>query len=927
MKYKKSIILIMLTIFLFAIAAASASDVNETVMANEDTGQMELSTNDETISSETGSEILTAGQYTYSDLRYQIGSGGNITLTEGTYTYNNDGDTIEITDSGVIDGNGAVIDMAGSNIQAFNVVASDVTIKNLCIKNANFDGYGGAIHFNRTGSVTNCNFTNNTASREGGAVFFRLASNVTNCNFVDNTAGRYGGAINFDDMSKGSNVTNCNFAGNTAYEEGGALFFSGTGIVTNCNFDENSASEGGAIYFYDYANKGPSIVANCNFTSNNASNKDGAVYFYRSGNVTNCNFVNNTADGDGGAIYFYNLDSEGTAVTNCNFTDNKAGYGGALGFRQTGSVANCNFINNTATGGSGGAIYFYDENNRGSAAVTNCNFTDNNAFSSYSYGGAVYFYRNGTVTNCNFANSTAYNGDGGAVYFAAAGSVTCCNFTDNQATGFNSCGGAVYFAAAGSVTCCNFTDNQANGSNSCGGAVYFAAAGSVTCCNFTDNQATGFNSCGGAVYFGAAGSVTICNFVKNSASRGWAIFSNGGDTVADTCIFKSDSGHNVNTEIRPPTLNVGNFTTVYGSGEKLKFNLKTNSGIRVADGIISIGIYFKNNNSQVGEYSCLSGEEWAVDLPVGSYYAIFNTEYEGFEEINRTITITIPDIKYYVNVSSVTTDNKTVNITAKSNIPEKIFWDGKLLFLVPNADPVAATYAGNGTWWALHTFGNCGEFEVNASFVGAINVTVNNATITINKMEAQFVANPVTSTYNVNNYLVITLTDVYGNPLSGEEVTVDLGGVKAYTTDNNGQIRISTKSLAAKSYDAKITFNSNDFYVNSSKVVKVTVNKAANPLKVKAKTVTVKFSKLKKKAQKLKVTKVVKFTKKGQGTLTYKKVKGNKKITINKKTGKVTIKKGLKKGTYKVKMKIKTKGNANYKASAFKTITFKIKIK
>ena len=77
----------------------------------------------------------------------------------------------------------------------------------------------------------------------------------------------------------------------------------------------------------------------------------------------------------------------------------------------------------------------------------------------------------------------------------------------------------------------------------------------------------------------------------------------------------------------------------------------------------------------------------------------------------------------------------------------------------------------------------------------------------------------------------------------------------------------------------------------------------------------------------MKVTKVVKFTKKGQGTLTYKKVKGNKKITINKKTGKVTVKKGLKKGTYKVKVKIKAKGNANYKASAFKTVTFKIKVK
>ena len=250
-----------------------------------------------------------------------------------------------------------------------------------------------------------------------------------------------------------------------------------------------------------------------------------------------------------------------------------------------------------------------------------------------------------------------------------------------------------------------------------------------------------------------------------------------------------------------------------------------------------------------------------------------------------------------------------------------------MLFSVPNADPIAATYAGNGTWWALHTFGNCGEFEVNASFVGAINVTVSNATITVNKIQTQLVANPVTATYNVNQYLVITLNDVYGNPLGFEEVNVELNGVKTYFTDKNGQIKISTKALAAKTYDVKITFNGNAMYDKSSKVVKVNINKAANPLKVKAKTVKVKFSKLKKKVQKLKVTKVVRFTKKGQGTLTYKKVKGNKKITINKKTGKVTIKKGLKKGTYKVRMKIKARGNANYNASAFKTITFKIKIK
>ena len=105
------------------------------------------------------------------------------------------------------------------------------------------------------------------------------------------------------------------------------------------------------------------------------------------------------------------------------------------------------------------------------------------------------------------------------------------------------------------------------------------------------------------------------------------------------------------------------------------------------------------------------------------------------------------------------------------------------------------------------------------------------------------------------------------------------------------------------------------------------INKAANPLAVKAKTVNVKLSAVKMKSQTLAVSKVVTFTKKGQGTLTYVKSSGNKKITINKKTGKVTIAKGLNKGTYIVKVKIKAAGNSNYKASAYKAVTFKIIIK
>ena len=95
----------------------------------------------------------------------------------------------------------------------------------------------------------------------------------------------------------------------------------------------------------------------------------------------------------------------------------------------------------------------------------------------------------------------------------------------------------------------------------------------------------------------------------------------------------------------------------------------------------------------------------------------------------------------------------------------------------------------------------------------------------------------------------------------------------------------------------------------------------ANTFKVSGKTAAIKFSKLKKNSQTLKVSKVLKFANKGQGKLSYKKYKGSKKITINKKTGKVTVKKGLKKGKYTVRVKIKATGT-----STIAPLTKKVKI-
>ena len=123
-----------------------------------------------------------------------------------------------------------------------------------------------------------------------------------------------------------------------------------------------------------------------------------------------------------------------------------------------------------------------------------------------------------------------------------------------------------------------------------------------------------------------------------------------------------------------------------------------------------------------------------------------------------------------------------------------------------------------------------------------------------------------------------------------------------------------------------ISFGSdNDSLTNAS----IQYQKADNTFAVKGKTATVKYKKLKKKAQTLSVFKVLTFTNRGQGTLTYAKVSGSSKISINKTTGKITIKKkGLKKKkTYSVKVKVMAACNDNYNPSTWKVVTFRIKVK
>ena len=140
MKYK-SIILILSIFILFSIASVSAGEVDDKVMMSDENAEIESTsiekdlkttddnqvlskTNDDEIQSVKDNEITGADvdpntNATFDDLKKEIGEGGNITLKHKFYNYNGAGLDPEFINinipNSVIDGNGAAIDMKGSD--------------------------------------------------------------------------------------------------------------------------------------------------------------------------------------------------------------------------------------------------------------------------------------------------------------------------------------------------------------------------------------------------------------------------------------------------------------------------------------------------------------------------------------------------------------------------------------------------------------------------------------------------------------------------------------------------------------------------------------------------------------------------------------------------------------------------------------------
>ncbi len=106
---------------------------------------------------------------------------------------------------------------------------------------------------------------------------------------------------------------------------------------------------------------------------------------------------------------------------------------------------------------------------------------------------------------------------------------------------------------------------------------------------------------------------------------------------------------------------------------------------------------------------------------------------------------------------------------------------------------------------------------------------------------------------------------------------------------------------------------------------KFTIKKAKNPLAVKPAGKTVNVYALAQ--QSVKTTRAVIFTRKPKGAVTYAKVaaKSSEQLSIQKKVGNIIVKRGTPRGIYRICVKVRAAGTANYKAGA-STVTVVVKV-
>lgn len=324
-------------------------------------------------------------------------------------------------------------------------------------------------------------------------------------------------------------------------------------------------------------------------------------------------------------------------------------------------------------------------------------------------------------------------------------------------------------------------------------------------------------------------------------------------------------------------------------------------------------IQYENVYNNISSYQCYvdgSGKEYALGYDYNNGEEVkYAMDYELIEGIENTYAFT---------------KNPSVNVSDLEPVYDITVEDGLY------------TYTLTGTTFAYDGSNISADKEIHLVDIGNVwtqlsadKVVPFTAEINPNELELmnqiELIDEIWTRTDDVNSVILLSKGKNNPKPMAGKtySYSVTVKAKAGYVFGDSFQFvyggsRYTPKVvLSADKKTATISGFIKDVTVKSTG----NVEKAKQPMTAKGKTVKVKYKKLKKKKQTVKALNV----KKAQGIVVYSKVKkgSSVKLTINKKTGKITVKKGTKKGTYKIKIKVTAKGNAKYLAGS-KIITVKI---
>ena len=773
----------------------------------------------------------------FSDLNRTINNNtDSVIVLNDDYVFNIDTDEaflmgIAINRAVTIEGNGHTIEGCANAAKGFETGNYEITFNNITFinlgKTTNYNYNGGAIHsiYHNT-KAQNCEFIA-CQGYNGGALYYIDAYNCTFKNCICNSYGDGGGAV------YNSKVVNCTFEANNAQSANGGAMAIGSAI--NCTFKNNRAWMGGAT-----ANVN---VLNSIFIANSAMGSGGAFYSASSSFCINCTFINNTAGMSdvryGGAVYAsksYGTSKKGTAIA-CYFENNgAAACGGAYGV----SLVLCKFKDNYVTRQG----YNYQKD------YGDCDFPDLRLMTPsvsgncpvitlpldlsyysipYVFSPNYYYYFEDIGINFTLYKDgniiESYQGVSNIPYdlFLEPGTYTV-KYSIADAT-YNNKIGSSYATGTlivkGYKTVINASDlvikigNTTNITATLLGDYYqIPLANKTVTITFDGNPST--------LRTDDKGQVNISIPVLPARSYPIQLYFNG-DGVYEGCVNDiSVLVDKIHTQISSE-----NVSTFYNEG-KLTANLTDEYGnpLSNADVLLTVSYIQRplktNSKGQIEFY--LEG----LGLAEGNHEAKFQFgENSTHADSAKSINVEIYRLKSRIdadNISYVYGESGILTAYLRDYAGNPL--SNYMMYLVIGSSVDLQLTDSNGQvdfnlsgkFYPGNFDGNIYFDNVNRYYGSSIPVNV-----VVNKISTEISAPDVTCSYGEDKYLVVTLKDMYGNPIANETVFVNFN-IKLLTamTDDDGQAMFLI-DLPPMSYDASVGFSGDKIYMSNSSKASVVV--------------------------------------------------------------------------------------------------------